>query len=95
MPCLAFDLNKLHPEQILINVEDSGDDLGNREVLFDEHIVEIEAALDELAVIVPVVPKVEFAVERQTERVVLLLLEREKGLPVFEPDRAQLLLEVG
>ena len=94
MPCLAFDLDKLHPEQVLVNVENGGDDLGNREVLFDEHIVEIEAALDKFAVIVPVVPKVELAVERQTLLVMFFLLQGKERLSVLETNRTELLFEI-
>lgn len=64
VPGLPLKLNKLDAEKVLIDIEDSGYDLGHREILFHEGVVELQGLLDELAVVVSVVPKVKLAVKR-------------------------------
>ena len=76
MPSLALDFHELDAEEVLVDLEDGGDNFGDGEVLLHKRVVEVQALLDELAVVVPVVPEVELAVERQALLVVLLLLER-------------------
>ena len=94
MPSLALDFDKLDAEQVLVDLEDRGYDNGDGEVLLHKRVVEVQALLDELAVVVPVVPEVELAVERQTLLVVLLLLERQEGVTILDADRTKLLLEI-
>ena len=94
MPSLALDFHELDAEEVLVDFEDGGDNLGDGEVLLHERVVEAQALLDELAVVVPVVPEVELAVERQALLVVLLLLERQEGVAVLDADRTKLLLEI-
>ena len=77
VPCIALDLFKADAEQVLVDLEDGGHDDPDGEVFLDERVVEGEALLDELAVVVPVVPDVELAVERQALGLALLLLEPE------------------
>ena len=77
MPSLALDFHELDAEEVLVDLENGGDNLGDGEVLLHERVVEVQALLDELAVVVPVVPEVELAVEGQALLVVLLLLERQ------------------
>ncbi len=76
MPCLPLELNELDAEKVLVDLEDSRHDLGYGEVLLHERVVELQGLFDELAVVVPVVPKVEFAVGRQAFLLVLLIFER-------------------
>ena len=76
MPSLALDLDKGHTQQVLVNIEDGGHNLGNGEVLLHERVIQVEAALDEHTVVVPIIPQVELAIEWQTFLVMLFLLER-------------------
>ena len=94
MPCLALDFDELNAEQVLVDLEDGGDNLGDGEVLLHKRVVEAQALLDELAVVVPVVPEVELAVERQAFLVVLLLLDRQEGVAVLDANGTKLLLEI-
>ena len=95
MPRLVvLDLHKLDVEEVLVDLEDGGNNLGDGEVLLHKRVIEAQALLDELAVVVPVVPEVELAVERQALLVVLLLLERQEGVAVLDADGAKLLLEI-
>ena len=75
VPCLPFEFNELDAEKVLVNIQDSWHDLRHGEVLLDQGVVELQGLLDELAVVIPVIPKVEFAIERQTFLVVFLFLE--------------------
>ena len=77
MPSLSLDFHELDAEEVLVDLEDGGNNLGDGEVFLHKRIVEVQALLDELAVVVPVVPEVELAVEGQALLVVLLLLERQ------------------
>ena len=94
MPSLALDFHELDAEEVLVDLEDGGDNLGDGEVLLHKRVVEVQALLDELAVVVPVIPEVELAVERQALLVVLLLLERQEGVAVLDADGTKLLLEI-
>ena len=54
MPRLVvLDLHKLDVEEVLVDLEDSGHDNGDGEVLLHEHIVKVKGLLDVLAVVVP------------------------------------------
>ena len=77
MPSLALDFHELDAEEVLVDLEDGGDNPGDGEVLLHKRVIEAQALLDKLAVVVPVVPEVELAVERQALLVVLLLLQRQ------------------
>ena len=94
MPSLALDFHELDAEEVLVDFEDGRDNLGDGEVLLHKRVVETQALLDELAVVVPVVPEVELAIERQALLVVLLLLERQEGVTILDADRTKLLLEI-
>ena len=94
MPSLALDFHELDAEEVLVDLEDGGNNLGDGEVLLYKRVVEAQALLDELAVVVPVIPEVELAVERQALLVVLLLLERQEGVAVLDADGTKLLLEI-
>jgi hypothetical protein len=63
MPSLCFQRDKPHAEETLIDIEDSGHDSRDGEVFLDKGVVQVERLLDELAVVISVVPDVEFAVE--------------------------------
>ena len=76
MPSLALDLDKGHTQQVLVNIEDGRHNLGNGEVLLHERVIQVEAALDEHTVVVPIIPQVELAIEWQTFLVMLFLFER-------------------
>ena len=53
MPRLVvLDLHELDVEEVLVDLEDSGNDDGDGEVLLDEHVVEVEGLLDVLAIVV-------------------------------------------
>lgn len=95
MPCFALGLYKLDAEQVLVDLQDGGYHDRDREVLLHELVVKAQTLLDELAVVIPVVPEVEFAVERQALLIVLPLLDRQERLAVLETDGAQLLLQLG
>ena len=95
MPQLrALDLDELDAKQLLVDLEDRGDDLAHGEVLFDLLIVELKLALEQAALVVPEVVHVELAVEWVSLRGVLFLFEREQRRPFARTDRAQFLLEV-
>ena len=94
MPSLALDFHELDAEEVLVDFEDGGDNLGDGEVLLDEGVIEVQTALDELPVVVPVIPEVELAVEGQALLVVLFLLERQEGVTILDADRTKLLLEI-
>ena len=94
MPSLALDFDELDAEEVLVDLEDGRYNLGDGEVLLHKRVVEVQALLDEFAIIVPVVPEVELAVERQALLVVLLLLKCQEGVAVLYTDRTKLLLEI-
>ena len=94
MPSLALDFHELDAEEVLVDLEDGGDDLADGEVLLDLLVVELELALEQAALVVPQVVQVELAVERETPRRVLRLLQREQRRALLRADRAELLLEV-
>ena len=53
MPRLVvLDLDELDVEEVLVDLENGGHDDGDREVLLDKHVVEVESLLDVLAVVV-------------------------------------------
>ena len=64
VPCLPFEFHELDAEKVLVDIKDSRYVLGHGEVLLDERVVELQGLFDKLAVVVPVVPKIELAVER-------------------------------
>ena len=63
MPGLCFQWGEPHTEKTLIDIEDSGDNNRDREVFLDKRVVEVERLLDEPAIVVPVVPDIELAIE--------------------------------
>lgn len=91
---LALHLDELHAEELLVDLEDCGDDLAYGEVLLDFLVVEPELALEQAAPVEPEIVHVELAVERVALCGVLLLLEREQRHALACADRAELLLEV-
>lgn len=94
VPRLTLDLNEFDAKQVLVNLEDGRHDDSDREVLLHEHVVQVEALLNVLAVVVPVVPDVELAVKWEAFLLVLLLFHRKKYLALLQRDGAELLLEV-
>ena len=95
MPRLVvLDLHELDVEEVLVDLEDSGNDDGDGEVLLHKRVVEAQALLDELAIVVPVVPEIELAVEWQALLLVLLLLECEEGIAVLDANWTKLLLKI-
>lgn len=51
---VVLDLNELHSKQVLIYLQDRGNNHGDREIFLHKRFVEIECLLDIEAVIVPV-----------------------------------------
>ena len=54
IPRIARELDECDSKEVLVYIEDSRDDDRHREVFLDEGIVEIQVALHEEAVIIPV-----------------------------------------
>lgn len=94
MPGRSLDLLKPNTQKVLVYLQNRGDDDRNREVLLDERIIEIQRRLDELAVIVTIIPDIEFAVEGDTQLFVLLLLQCEQGFAVLDTDGSEFFLKV-
>jgi len=65
MPNLRIiDLVEAYTEQVLVNLQDSWNDHRDREVLLYKRIVQRKGLLKIQAVIITIIPYVEFAVER-------------------------------
>ena len=59
-----INLVEAYTEQVLVNLQDSWNDYRHREVLLYECIVQRKGLLQIQAVIITIIPYVEFAVER-------------------------------
>lgn len=77
MPTVAFDLHKLDRQQALVDLDDLRDNNGHREILLDQAFVQVQGGLNELLVVIPVVPNVELAIEGISLLRVFLLLKLE------------------
>ena len=66
MPSGPLRLNKLNPEQLLINLQDAFYNNSHREILLHFRVIQIEGLFDIFTIVVPVIPDVEFAIERKT-----------------------------
>lgn len=51
--CVALDLYKLDPQEILVYIENGRNHDGNREILFDKGVVETQVAFHIEAIIIP------------------------------------------
>lgn len=88
MPTLHFHLHKLDRQQVLVDLDDLRDDNSHREILLDQAFVQVQRRLDELLVVVPIIPDIEFAIEWISLLLVFLLLEFEQSLTILQADRA-------
>lgn len=94
MPGRALDLLERDSKQVLVDLEDRGHNDRHREVLLDEHIIQVQSLLDVLAVVVAVVPKIELAIEGKALLLVLLLLQREEDVAFLFANWSKLGIEV-
>ena len=64
MPGRCFQWDEPHAEKALIDIENSRYDNRNGEVFLDKGVIQVERLLDELSIVVSVVPEIELAIER-------------------------------
>ena len=64
VPGLCFQWDKLYAEKALIDIENCGHDYCDGEVFLDKRVVQVERLLDELSIVVSVVPCIELSIER-------------------------------
>ena len=94
MPTVSPDFHELDRQQVLVNLDDLRDDGGHGEILFDQHFVQAQRFLDELLVVVPVVPDIKLAVEGISFLRVFLLLELEQVLAIPQTNGTKFLLQI-
>ena len=94
MPSLALVFDELDPQEVLIDVQNRRNHDGNREVLFDETVVQVEFLLDKLPVVVTVIPDIELSVKWKTFLGVIFFLHGKKNLEFLVGCRAKFLLKI-
>jgi hypothetical protein len=94
MPRLSLDFLELYSKQFLVDLKDSRDNNRDWEVLFHEHIIQVQGGFDEFAVVIAVIPEVKLSVEREPTLLMLLFLQGEEDLAFFYTDRSQLLFKI-
>jgi len=78
----------------LVDLYDLWDDNGHGEVFLDQVFVQVQGRLDELLIVVPVVPDVKFAVKGISLFRVFLFLEFEQRLTILQTNGIELLPQV-
>lgn len=78
-----MDFLESNAKQVLIDIQNGWYDNCDREILFDEHVIEIQTTFDEFPVVVSIVPDIEFAVEWQAKFFMFLLFQCEKGFSIL------------
>ena len=94
MPSASLHFQELDRQQALVDLNDLRDDNRHGEILLDQLFVQVQGRLDELLVIVPIIPKIELAIERISFLRMFLFLELEQSLAIIQADWAKLFLEV-
>lgn len=64
MACDSINLLEPDTKQVLIDFQNGGDDHSDREILFDDRVVEVQSVFNELSVVVAVIMDIKFAIER-------------------------------
>ena len=94
MPRLSFDLFKPHSQQLLVYIQNGGNHDRHREVLLHECVIQIKCLFYESAVVVLVIPQVEFSIVGQTVFLMLPFLDGEECIAVGVSDRSQFLFKI-
>ena len=94
MPYSALDRVELHTKKVLVDFQNRRHNHGDREVLFYEHIVQVEGLLNVLPIVVTVVPEVEFPVIGKARFFMFLLLHFEEDGLLLLTHRSKLALQV-
>lgn len=79
----VLDFDELDPEQVLVDIQDSGNNDSNGEVLLDFGVVQRQGFLDENAIEIAIVPDVELVVKIVAVDLVLLLLQHHERFAVL------------
>ena len=80
-----INLVEAHTEQVLVNLQDSWNDHRYREVLLYERIVQRKGLLKMQAIIITIIPYVEFAVEGLSLSLEFLCFKLEERFALLRP----------
>jgi hypothetical protein len=94
MPYSAFNRVELHTKEVLVDFENSRHNHGDGEILFHDHIIQVEGLLNVLPIVVAVVPEVKVSVEGEACLLMFLLLHVKEDGQFLLADRSQLALQV-
>ena len=94
MPSISFYFDELDRQQVLVDLYNLWDDNGHGEVFLDQVSVQVQGRLDELLIVVPVIPDVKFAIKGIPLFRVLLFLEFKQRLMILQTDWIELLSQV-